>query len=153
LKKTRIGLLTALGVAMLFVAACKLATVSLALFDVTGAKTAVNPGDTVNFGTAKTSPPQPQTRTFRIENTGAADYRLPFSGGRVFISGADASHFNIPTQPPQSIPPGGSANFDIVFSATTLGSNFTRNAVIGISSIDTHDGSISFNVTGTDQFS
>jgi hypothetical protein len=157
LKKT--ALLFAVGVAalVLTISACSTGTSgkpNIALFDVTSGTTAVNPGDTIDFGTVKQyGVPTSATRNFRVDNTGDAALALTGTGNKVVIGGAGPGNFNIPTQPPSSIPAGGSVTFDIVFTGTTSGGTFTRDATIGIASDDPDLASISFNVTGTDKYS
>jgi hypothetical protein len=154
LKKTSILLSVALAGAFLWIGACKIGTPNIALYDVTGTKTAVIPGATIDFGTAYViTIPHTQTRNFSIENTGTADLSLTGASGKVVISGTDAANYGIPTQPPASVPAGGSVAFDIVFTPTTTGGPATRNATIGIDSDDPDAASLSFNVTGIDQYS
>ena len=122
---------------------------NIALYDVTGTKTAVIPGSTVDFGNVPAfSTP---SRNFIVENTGTADLLLAGSGNKVVISGADAGDFNIPTQPPPSIPAGGSVTFDIMFTST--GSSTQKYATIGIASDDPDLANLSFNVLAFDQSS
>ena len=71
------------------------------------------------------------------------------------VSGADASYFSINGQPPQSIPAGSSVTFDVVISANS-GSPYgatSRFGTIGIASNDPDLANLSFDVTGTDQYS
>ena len=123
-------------------------TPKIALYDVTSGKLQVNPGDTVDFGTVSPSGPTTSTHTFSVENTGTADLSLAASGNKIVIAGSNPSYFTIPTQPPQSIPAGGSISFDVVLTA--VGTNQTKNATIGISSNDPALGDISYNATGYD---
>jgi hypothetical protein len=76
---------------------------------------------------------------------------LTGTGNKVVISGTDPSFFTIPTQPSQKIPAGGSADFDIVFTATAITGQ--KNTTIGISSDDSDQSSLSFNATGNDLYS
>jgi hypothetical protein len=147
MRKVPSVLLVALMLAVLLVAGCKQDTPTIALFDVTGGgKVAVNPGDTVQFGTYHYGTPAPVTRNFSIENTGTADLNLTGTPDKVVISGTNAADFTIPTPPPASIPAGGSASFDIVYTAGAGLS--TRSAAIGIESDDPDLANAAFNVAG-----
>jgi hypothetical protein len=156
MKKFQRILLPALILAVILAAGCKGGTSdapivdvpSIALFDVTGGgKVAVNPGDTVQFGTYHYGTPVPLTRNFSIENTGTAALNLTGSTGKVVVSGTDTADFTIPTPPPASIPAGGSASFDIVYEPLVFGAS-TRNAAIGIESDDPDLANATFNVAG-----
>jgi hypothetical protein len=149
-----IALPLVLALAALAVTTCRTGTPNIALYDVTSVKTQVNVGDTINFGTAYIfGNPTSVTHSFSIENSGDATLALTGTGAKIVISGADASNYSIPTQPPASIPPGGSVGFDVVFTPSTSGSPVTRNAAVGLASDDPDLSAISFNVTGTDQYS
>jgi hypothetical protein len=153
--KAAVRIVVALFTTLAFLAACNPASggsPNIALYDITSGKVPVNPGDpAIDFGTAhQTRSPYTQLRTFSVENTGTADLVLTGSGAAVAITG-DTANFSITTQPPQSIPAGGSVSFDIVLTATATTGTFTRNATIGIDSDDPDLASLSFDVTGTDQ--
>jgi len=151
MKKAPVLVVFALASIFILIAACDntpTGSPNIALYDVTTVKTAVNPGDTINFGTATVYPFAPQTRNFSVENTGTAALALTGSGDQVVIAGVDPSYFTIPTQPPRSVPAGGSVTFDIVFTAAGTGSQ--KNATFGIASDDPDLASVSVNVTGND---
>jgi predicted small secreted protein len=152
LKKSSLLVSVGLAAMVALLAACNTGTTGaqIALYDVTSGTTAVNPGSTVDFGTAYVSgPPRPVTRNFRLDNNGDAPFTLA-GAGTIVISGADPGNFSIPTEPPASVPAGGSVDFNVLFSATTTGSPVQRKAMISISS---NLASISVNVTGNDQYS
>jgi hypothetical protein len=148
LKISSIVALLALVLTLSVLTGCPSSGPIIALYDVTATKTAINPGDTVDFGIVSAF--TTATRSFSVENKGGSDLTLTGSGAKVVITGA--SNYSIPTQPPQNVPAGGSVTFDIIFNNNTA-SGSTKNASIGIASNDGSLANLSFNVTGIDQVS
>jgi hypothetical protein len=149
-KRSSFLLIGVMAIMLVVLVACPTATTTgpnIALFDVTTVRTAVNPGDTVDFGTVIAF--DTSTHNFSLENTGGTDLTLTGTT-KVVITGA--SNYSIPVQPPPTVPAGGSVTFDIIFNNNTA-SGSTKNATIGIASDDPDIANLSFNVTGIDQVS
>lgn len=86
------------------------------------------------------------TRTFTIENIGAADLSLTGASPYVLISGTNAADFSVTTNPVSPITPSSSTTFTITFDPSALG---TRNATISIGNDDADENPYTFAIQGT----
>ncbi|MBB3836022.1 surface protein [Runella defluvii] len=100
--------------------------------------------DNTHFG-VQLAPSGSHTRLFRIYNTGIG--ALGLSGNpRVSITGANASDFQVTTQPSSDIVGGNSSIFFIItFTPSGLG---TRTATVTINNSDSNEGTYTFNIAG-----
>ncbi len=85
------------------------------------------------------------THTFTITNTGNADLHLSGSP-HVAISGAAAQDFTVVTQPADTVAPGRTTTFQIMFHPSAAG---VRQAFISIANDDSSESNYSFEIGGT----
>ena len=120
--------------------------------DILGNSTSIVSGDVTSsfsdythFGSLNTSSGT-RSRTFTIQNTGAATLSLSGSSPYISISGSAAADFSITGVPSNSITAGNTTTFTVTFDASTDGD---ADATLTISSNDSNESSYSFSIRGS----
>lgn len=83
------------------------------------------------------------TRSFTIRNTGSAT----LSVGSVVIGGAHSDDFSLSVSPGDSVPPGGSTSFTVLFDPSAAG---TRTATVSFATNDSDENPFNFAIQGND---
>ncbi|MEM9107388.1 MAG: choice-of-anchor D domain-containing protein, partial [Pseudomonadota bacterium] len=112
--------------------------------DITNGDVSPDPGDHTEFDFI-VSGQSSSTRTFTIHNDGSTDLVLGASG--VSISGLNASHFTVVSQPNETIAPSGSASVQVQFNIPSGGSGISQ-ANVSITSNDPDAGQYRFAISG-----
>ena len=111
--------------------------------DIVDGDTSPDLADGTDFGSADVTTGT-LTRTFTIQNTGAATLTLT-GGAPVSIAGADAADFSIVQPTSTALAPGESTTFDVTFDPSATG---MRTATVNIASDDSDENPYDFGIQG-----